>query len=284
MEKRKTLIDGNYKEAQANDAKSVELTTEKEEKLAEALEKAEKSSAWKSYKTTKEYKDAYGTDGTVENFMINEARLDRIVKALGKGLYEEGIYDMVLSLSGVLSKLGIDLEELGINETTLKSLTLDKLLELVASFGLEIEAEEIMAILAPFSNYEVSNVKPLMAFIEDEETRMYAYAKYFGETHGANIGSVLIPGSNGKIGAITMNTSGLSAEENAFTLNELYELKAYNSYVPMLYPLFAARRYAYIFAGIIALMFVIFYYAKTKVFLTGKMVERMVERGGMRND
>ena len=253
-----------------------------EERLADALEKAEKSSEWKSYKTTKEYKDAYGTNGTVENFMINEARLDRIVKALGKGLYEEGIYDMVLDLNFVLSMIGVNLEELGINETTLKNLSLDKLLDLVASFGLEIEAEQIMEILAPFSSYEVSNVKPLMAFIEDEETRMYAYAKYFGETHGANIGSVLIPNSNGKIGEITMNASGLSAEENAFTLNELYELKANNSYIPMLYPLFAARRYAYVFAGIIALMFVIFYYAKTKVYLTGKKLQRMSERGGMR--
>ena len=40
MEKRRAIIDGNYKIAQENDAKSAELVSEKEEKLTQAREKA----------------------------------------------------------------------------------------------------------------------------------------------------------------------------------------------------------------------------------------------------
>ena len=40
MQKRREIIDGNYKSAQENDAKSAELTSEKEEKLADAKEEA----------------------------------------------------------------------------------------------------------------------------------------------------------------------------------------------------------------------------------------------------
>ena len=40
MQKRREIIDDNYKSAQENDAKSAELTSEKEEKLADAKEEA----------------------------------------------------------------------------------------------------------------------------------------------------------------------------------------------------------------------------------------------------
>ena len=40
VQKRREVIDGNYKSAQENDAKSAELTSEKEEKLADAKEEA----------------------------------------------------------------------------------------------------------------------------------------------------------------------------------------------------------------------------------------------------
>ncbi len=40
VQKRREVIDGNYKSAQENDTKAAELTTEKEEKLADAKEEA----------------------------------------------------------------------------------------------------------------------------------------------------------------------------------------------------------------------------------------------------
>ena len=180
---------------------------------------------------------------------------------------------------------------MGLTKNDLKNLSLDKVLELVKGLGLDVSKDDIMALLAGYSNYEVSNVKPLMYFIEDETLRTYAYAKYFGQTHGANIGSVLIPTvttdakgvtTYGNVGKITMSASGLNYKENAFELKECYKLKALNSYVPKLYPLFAARRYAYIFAGIISLMYAIFYYSQMKVKLLGKKLEKMSTLGGAR--
>ena len=71
-------------------------------------------------------------------------------------------------------------------------------------------------------------------------------------------------------------------EENGFTLEQLYELRAYNSYAPKLFPLFAARRYAYVFAGILALMLAIYYYAQMKSNVLKKKIEKSVALGGAR--
>lgn len=265
-----------------------EMGKDADTELDKALEKAAASSAWKDYKKTKEYVEAYGPDGKASSYMISLERLDKIVKALGKGLYDEGIYGILTNpiVSGIF-----DITSLGITESTIKNLSLDTVITLLDSFGLSISADDLMSVLEPFSNYEYSNVKPLMYFIEDETLRTYAYAKYYGEIHGANIGSVLIPSKGtdesgatvyGKIGHITMSTGGLSYDENGFTLDECYKLRALNGYVPTLYPLFAARRYAYIFAGIIALMYAIYYYAQMKVNLIGKKLEKMSTLGGGR--
>ncbi len=258
-----------------------------DEELDKALEKAAASSEWKSYKNSEEYVAAYGKNGKASSYMITLERLDKIASALGKGLYDEGVYDI---LTNPLIKNFFDITEYGITESTIKNLSVENVLALLNSFGLSVDADGIMSLLEPFSNYEYSNVKPLMYFIEDDALRTYAYAKYFGEVHGANIGSVLIPSKTvdgtttayGNVGHITMTSSGVSYEENAFTLDECYLLRAYNGYVPTLYPLFAARRYAYIFAGIIALMYAIYYYAQFKVKLIGKKLEKMSTLGGGR--
>lgn len=246
--------------------------------LANALMEAESSTAWKNYKKTEEYKKAYGENGICESYTITPKRLEAVVSALGNGLVDQ----TYINISDINQLIGMFTDMLTLDEAFLRNLSLDSLLELAGSFGLAFDEEQIVALLAPFSNYEVSNVKPLMYFIKDEKLRNYAYACYFGETHGANIGSVLIPNDSDKIGKITMTESGCSASENAFTLDELYLFRAYNGYIPKLFPLFAVRRYAYIFAGIISLMMVIFYYARMKVKFTGRNLERIGYGGGVR--
>ena len=302
-----------------------------DEELQKALVAASQSTAWKNYKKSDEYTAAYGKDGTANRYKITEARFDKIVKALGQWVVEEKVWNLLSGVIDLVTPLKKAITEAGINENTFKGLDADKLTALLSSFGLEMD---IIDLLEGFSNYEVSNVKPLMYFIKDETLRTYAYAKYFGEIHGGNIGSKLIPTKTtttattkvvenmsasewsgkstddkkkyeyhvtldngtvdavkvettktvtyGNIGCITMDNSGYNNAENAPSLKDMYLLRAELTYVPMLYPLFAARRYTYIFAGIIALMFAIFYYAEMKVKLIGKKLEKMSTLGGAR--
>lgn len=239
--------------------------------LDKALVAAANSSEYKAYQNSAEYKAG---EKNKKKYMITADRLNLIISALGQGLKEEKIYDMLTSLSFVF-----DITEY-VSEEDIDNLTLDKAVSLVQAFAPDMTEETIMNLLEGFSSYQMSNVKPVMFFIKDETLRTYAYAKYFGQTHGGMIGSKLIPGDDGKIGTITMDNSGLTAEENAFSLKKLYELRAACKFVPTLYPLFAARRYVYIMAGIVALMYAIFYYAQMKVKLIGIKLERMSQIAG----
>ncbi len=90
-----------------------------------------------------------------------------------------------------------------------------------------------------------------------DELQRFGYANYYATVHGKNCGSVLI-GDN--IGQVTMSDKGYPAEYFAYSLDELYQLEADLSYVTILYPLLAARRYLYIFAGICALSIILFYH------------------------
>jgi hypothetical protein len=260
-------IQAEYKEA-GKDA---------DEELAAALVTVENSAEWKNYCKSDVYKAAYGEGGTADSYMISTERLDKILHAFGYGLYNGGIYDL---LTNDIIKRVFDVSEYGITEDTFKNLSLGSILEMLNSFGVTFTEDDIMSLIGSYSNYQVCNVLPEMYFIKDSELRTYAYAKYFGETHGANVGSVLIPNSNDRIGGITLTSSGVSASEYGFSLEELYSLRARLSFAPMLYPLFAARRYAYIFAGIAALAFVIFYYTKMKASLIGKRIQALGANGG----
>lgn len=123
--------------------------------------------------------------------------------------------------------------------------------------------------------YQSPTVKPIMEFIKDEDMKAYAYAKYYATTHGANVGSVLI-GSN--IGAVTFSSSGYPSDTFAYDLTKLYQLKAYNSYVPFYYPLFAARRYMYVCGGVILIMMALYYHNARKK----EEVFAQIARGGKR--
>lgn len=100
------------------------------------------------------------------------------------------------------------------------------------------------------------------------EMRAFAYARYYAKTNGAVIGSVLVPNNDeglgkllnadGNIGQITMSASGYPASY-AYTLDQIYQLKADKEYVPSLFPTLVARRYLYIFVGWVVLSVVLFY-------------------------
>lgn len=171
----------------------------------------------------------------------------------------------------------------------LNALDFDKLNGVTTALGFDLTAysgvfengltpafvENLVTTLPLTSNlffYQSPTVKPIMEFIKDEDMRVYAYAKYYATTHGANVGSVLI-GSN--IGAVTFSSSGYPAS-HGYDLTKLYQLKAYNSYVPFYYPLFAARRYMYVCGGVILIMMALYYHNARKK----EEVFAQIARGG----
>lgn len=108
-----------------------------------------------------------------------------------------------------------------------------------------------------------------------DELQRFGYANYYATIHGKNCGSVLI-GEN--IGQVTMSDKGYPSEYFAYSLDELYQLEADLSYVTILYPLLAARRYLYVFAGICALSIILFYHFLRRE--KDKIEEIRVYKGG----
>lgn len=249
-----------------------------DEELDKALKALDSDSEWIAYKNSAEYKEVYGNGGKAYTYMLNIERLDKILGALGKGVANS-------SVIGTLEKLGIDinglLESVGLSKNDLTSLSVEKLLEVIngllegmsaeeglgatlAGMGIDvtkpITEEQLLDILANFSYYQYPTLKPKFSFIKDETLRTYALANYYATVHGANVGSVLI-GEN--IGHVTMSTSGYPADRFAYSLTELYTLKARGE-LAQYYPFMLARKFGYICAGIIALMTVLCYVNKRK--------------------
>lgn len=237
-----------YHEAQASyKAKNKNVDTELEAAIA-ALE-SNSSSAWNQYKQTDEYKAAYGVDGDAYKYMLTEERLNLILKSLGMEL--QGYTD---ALSAVLNLFGMN-EYASLLSYINSNLTVDQIVTIVNDMNLfdeDIIKADLMELLKGFSFYQSPQARPIFDFIEDEELREYAFAKYYATVHGSKVGSVLI-GDN--IGQVTMDASGFPASYG-YSLDELYQLKADLSYKPTLYPLMAARRYMYIFAFLIGLAFI----------------------------
>ena len=121
-----------------------------------------------------------------------------------------------------------------------------------------------MDLLQDFSYYQAPTVKPKFAFIEDETIRKYAYANYYGTVHGANVASVLIAKTEDDgLGHVVMGDEGYPARYG-YSLEKAYELQARDSFAHTYYPILVARRFAIVFAGIVAASFVMFYYNKRK--------------------
>lgn len=314
-----------------------------DEELELALAQAKASSEWSNYKTTEEYKAAYGPDGTAYKHMLTMDKVDDILSILGKhvnilinnpmlsGAISSavpaelapllGILDANLDLTklcntinnlkvGVIlgfvessiTKIDADLLDVvydallpilnyatdsvmtveGLKAMTilqlLNALNFEKLNGVTKAIGLDLTnystvfsngltpdfVEELVTTLPLTSNlffYQSPTTKPIMAFIKDDELRAYAYAKYYATTHGANVGSVLL-GDN--IGAVNFSSSGHPSSTFAYDLTKLYQLRAYNSYVPKYFPLFAARRYMYVCGGLIVMMMALYYHNSRK--------------------
>ena len=242
------------------------------EELAKALKAVDSSSEWLAYKKSEEYLAAYGEDGTAYKFMLNPARLNKLLKSLSDGLKKSGIFDEVDGILSGLSGLGLDLSlddllsSVGITVDDLYNITLDKALKVVNGLGVfdePVTEDMLMELLENFSYYQSPTVRPKFDFIEDETIRRYAYAEYYATVHGANVGSILIAeGEDGRIGAVSMNGNGYP-NSFAYSLPQLYELQAKDK-VAEYYPLMILRRYMLIFAGVVAFTMVLMYNFKRK--------------------
>ena len=258
----KFAIENDWKEtnAETKEGKYVANGKNADEELEKALAKVDSSAEWISYRKTEEYIAAYGPDGRAYKHMLNVDRLAELVVKLSEGLSASGLLDNSIisgALNGVLADWGLSVDDL-------KSLTLDKVIDLINQTGLlgetEVTVDMVMDLLEDFSFYQDPAVKPKFAFIEDETIRTYAYANYYATVHGANVGSVLI-GDN--IGQVTMDASGYPGTMG-YTLEQLYDLQARDEVGNSLFGFMIARRYALVCAGITALMIVLFYFYKRK--------------------
>lgn len=127
-----------------------------------------------------------------------------------------------------------------------------------------------------------------------QQMRAFAFARYYAKINGAFIGSVLIPNNdagigalvngNGNIGMVTLSSSGYDTSF-AYDLTKAYQLKADNDYIPSLFPLLAARRYLYIFAGLILLSIILFYqFARREEEVEAEFLTYCQQKGGADNE
>jgi len=241
-----------------------------DEELSKALAALDTDAEWIAYKNSAEYKEYYNNAARRATYTITTEKLDTILGYLGGGL--AGSVGLLLPL------LPINIE--GLNAEFLKNLTLDSLLTLVNKvladnnvtgtlelFGMTIDLsqglteEVVLGLVENFSFYVYPTLKPKFMFIKDETIRTYALAKYYAESHGSVVGSVLIGDQLGQV--LMGGGKSYPADKFGYSLNQLYTMKAQGE-LAQYYPFMIARKYAYICAGIIALMTVCFYINKRK--------------------
>lgn len=239
-----------------------------------------------------EYADAYGPEGTAKKYYITPERLDAILGDLGNALssentpkFEELVNDIGGAISAIVGDSGIVGMILGL-VTKLPpmmnaELNLQRIIDFVNSenlwsdsikplfdeagttelFGVPIEdtltADFVYSLLSNLSYYQSSTTYPAMYFIENQALKDYAYAKYYGQRHGATIGSVLIPApaSNAKgvkmaVGKITLDSSGVEAPTAAEVKTDLLYFDNYESSGAKFYPLLAVRAVLLKFGGL----------------------------------
>lgn len=296
--------------------KAAELGLDMEEEYKRLIALVEESPEYQAYMETAEYQEAYGENGTAFDHMITEDKVNEMMPVVARYL-SMAISD-VANIMGSIS-FGLINEYLPIDEMS-KLQTLDELIEYVnkqlpkiASLldgfigeennplnGLTLDKAFVLDLLKEYSYYYSPTVRPVFDFMKEatdgsellicdyfddegnvvlsaEEVQRFAYARYYARVHGANVGSVLI-GEN--IGNVTMNFSGYPAESCAFTLEEIYQIDADLSYIPSLYPAFAARRMLFMFAGIVALSIILFYqFGKKQDDITEEII---ITKGGTR--
>lgn len=254
--------------------------------------------------------------GTAYNHMLTVDRLDELIPVVAK--YLKFIFDHDGNVGPALKLAGINTAPLAEVESTqdLFDYLNTNIMPIVGSMlptGLAdylSSTDAINDLLLGMNYYYSPTVRPSFDFfgqakdgeqligeyvVDDqvvfsaEDMHQFALARYYCKINGAVNGSVLVPNQDtgvgaltnakGNIGQVTMNTPGFSAD-NAMTLDELRQLKADNEYIPKLYPVLAARRFVYTFAGLIALMTILFYQFVRREEDTIKEMRELTQQGG----
>lgn len=257
-----------YESKAAIEAADTEKRTA-DEILEAALKDLDDDPDWTAYKNEDEYKKAYSPDGPGYRFKLNEERLNKILESLGESLAPVAKLPMV----------GGKLAEMGITEESLDNLNLEGLLNLINDMEILSEpltAPALMDVLEDFSFYQVPTLRPKFDFLKDADLKRFAYARYYATVHGASVGSVLI---GDRIGKVDMTHNGFEGEKG-YALNQLYDLRARNEIAVKYYPMTAYRNYAYVCAGIIALMTILTYHWKRKE--DEAFAESVTGKGGYR--
>lgn len=245
---------------------------------------------WEAYKETEEWKDAYDpaggemfTDKGYPKGSLDVKRLNAIFKNLletldtaitgGKGMVQ--LVPILAALVKVDSIEGIV-----------------ALADKVLGKSNPLTVEKIKDLLSGMSSYISPQTKPAFLFVkadDDEELlkatgyqlRDYALAKYYGQRHGALVGSILIPleidakDADGKtkdagtmrIGGVTMDAPGRS-HIDSFKLDELVELQIKSKYIPEVYPKLIFNKYVLFGVALMVVMTILAMYLglREKVF------------------
>lgn len=282
------------------------------------ITKVENSPEYAEYKTTKEYTDAYGENGSAYKHMITEDRINEMMPTVAKYL-SLAIYDVANVMGdisyGLVNSL-ISVEEMA-NLSTLDELVdyvnaaIPKIADLLDGFVeegsnplkvdggyLTLDKQFVLDLLNDMTYYYSPTVRPVFDFIsvatdgsdelvceyKDSDGNVIMTAaeiqKFAYARHYAKVHGANV-GSvliGDNIGGVTMDNQGYPADRFAFTLAELYQLDADLSYIADLYPLLIARRYLFVFAGICMLSIILFYHFAKRE--DDMINERMISKGG----
>lgn len=220
-------------------------------------------SDWNLYLLSDDYLDFYSDDLTdvanAKRYYVTRERLEAILSVLGANLGATNIGQTIGTILGV--NLSADL-------------TLSDLLDGLGSFGLTLSEKDVLELLEGFSYYQSPQTFPVFYFLEDEELRDYAYAKYYGETHGAKVGSVLI---GERVGEVTMDENGNPAEEDIDERLESFQRYDLDkSYMPEAFKWIALRANCLVFVGIIPFSIIAAYFF---AYLERKSLKKLIQGG-----
>ncbi len=192
------------------------------------------------------------------------------------GLLTGTVADLIKGL------LPIDLSLLGLTDAKINALVTQILgLALDPATGVDLTAlttqgveDLLMGILSELSYYHHPDLKYVWQFIDGDDKALktdagqtvdlsrYAWVKFTCESWGVTNGCALATREGGLLTGKTLG-GGASADD-AFTLAELYQLRADLDYMPDAYPLLAARRYMSMWAGILAISIFMYTYFYNK--------------------
>lgn len=223
-------------------------------------------SAWDRYKrglgndfvkNSSEYEDAYGVNGTAKDFYVTEERLNLILKALGAEISESNLTGLIQLLNSFVPGIGVIANP---------ELNIDMLMPVLEGFGLT--KAQLFGLLETYSFYQSPTTYPIFHFIENEDLREYAYCRYYGNVHGKNIGSVLIPDvtvtvdeggetsySYSNVGEITFTETGKPYQDSKTVLDNFSKIDLSKELIEF-YPYMIGRNWFYIFSGVVALSFI----------------------------